>query len=198
MELPLPKDPLEILANNIVTPCKQGESCRNSPSNSHRPKCNSCRLSPDNEYGVLAGVFPSEWLGMGGVKNVVLEKEKRDSKRAKAIDRQKARKAKDPAKQAVLAKAERAERRTNAKIIKATRNSGRVNRDGDHLYADHIVLDTKLQSTTEHPVVRLHELDKVREDAKRNGRTAGALVLRNKFGRGVVVIDEADFAKIVH
>lgn len=192
-------EPLELLA--IVkepTACTEGEFCRNSPSHSLKPKCNSCRLGPDNQRGVLAGVFPSEWRPVDPRhKHPVLEKEKRNVKLEKAVARQKARKAKDPARQARLAQAERAERRTNAQIIKSTRNSGRVNRDGDHLYAGNIVLDTKQQSTTKDPVIRLHELDKVRNDSARNGRLFGALVIRNKYGRGVVVIDERDLHKLI-
>lgn len=192
-------EPLQLLAIvNEPAACKEGDFCRESPSNSHRPKCNSCRLSPANERGVLAGVFPSEWKPVSHRhKHPVLEKEKRDAKRQKALARQAVRKAKDPAKQARAREAERAERRTNAKIISATRNSGRINRDGDHLYHSDIVLDTKQQSTAKDPIIHLHELDKVRNDAVRNGRRCGCLVLRNKYGRGVVVIDERDLPKLI-
>jgi hypothetical protein len=127
----------------------------------------------------------------------ILVKEKRDAKRAKTIAKRAAEKAKDPSKQARLREAARAERRTNDKIIKSTRNSGRVNKDGDHLLGNNVILDTKLQSNAENPVIHLHELDKVRSDASRAGRPVGCLVIRNKNGRGVVVIDERDLPKII-
>ena len=187
--------PLESLAIlNKPAACKEAEHCRNSPSHSSAPRCNSCRLSPIAGTGVFMGVFPSEWHAVGKQKHPVLEKEKRDAKRQKASDRQKARKAKDPHRQAHLRAAARAERQTEQAIIKSTRNSGRINRDGDHVVGDNITLDTKLQSGAENPVVHLHELDKVRLDAKRNGKVVGALCIRNKAGRGVIVLDENDFA----
>lgn len=195
--MPEPLASLTIL-NNRIEPCKEGTMCHNSPFHSLRPKCNSCRLSPLNDRGMFAGVFPQEWKPVSSKwKHSVLEKEKRDAKRKKAIERQKERQAKDPAKQARLRAAARAERKTNAKIIRATINSGRVNRDGDHLLYNDIVVDTKLQSTAENPVVRLHELDKVRADAKRNGKAYGVLCLQNRVGRSVITIDAADFAKIL-
>jgi hypothetical protein len=125
-----------------------------------------------------------------------LEEEKRHAKRQAAIARQEAKKAKDPTKQARVRAAARAERKTNDHIIKSTRNSGRVNRDGDHLLFDSVVVDTKLQSTATEPVIHLRELDKVRQDARRNGRCCGALCLQNKTGRSVIVVDAADFAAL--
>jgi hypothetical protein len=187
--------PLELLAIvNSATPCLDGEFCKYSPSNHPRPCCNQCRLSPD------APDFVTEvwWRPINSkYKNRQLEKEKREAKRAKTIAKRQAEKAKDPARKARLAQAERAERRTNAEIIKATRNSGRVNRDGDHLLHDYIVIDTKLQSKAENPVVHLQELEKVRSDAKRSGKSIGVLCIKNKNAKGIVVLDEADFAILV-
>jgi hypothetical protein len=60
------------------------------------------------------------------------------------------------------------------------------------------VLDTKLQSTREHPVIKLDELAKVRVQAKRAGYPIGALVLRNKFNQGFVVMAEEDYARLTH
>jgi hypothetical protein len=175
--------------------CKEGDFCRESPSNSTHSKCNYCRLSPANKTGILAGVFPSEWHPINSKhKHPILEKEKRDANRRKVLERQQIRKNKDRDRKAVQQSAKKAEQLTQKAIIKATRNSGRTNRDGDHLFANDIVLDTKLQSRAESPVVHLHELDKVRTDAKRHNKIAGALVIRNKTGRGVVVFDLSDFA----
>lgn len=176
---------------NEPKPCKEGTMCKNSPFHSLQPKCNDCRLSP-----VFVGIFWQPvnhyWKPVSHKwKHAVLEKEKRDAKRKKALARQAERKAKDPARQARLRKAARAERKTNAQIISATRNSGRVNKDGDHLFSGNIIFDTKQQGTT-NPIVRLHELDKVRADAKRNNCPVGGLVLRNVNGRGVIVFDEND------
>ena len=173
--------------------CLEGEHCKNSPSNSTHPQCNDCRFSP----GVPYFIHTHHWKPVKSkFKHRQIEEEKRRAKIAAAWERIEERKAKDPNRQARLAKAARAERRTNAEIIKATRNSGRVNRDGDHLLHDEIVLDTKLQSKAENPTVNLYELDKVRRDAVRNGKQAGGLVVRNKYGRGVIVFDERDIGKI--
>ena len=87
---------------------------------------------------------------------------------------------------------------SNDLCIKATRNSGRTNKDGDHLLAESIVLDTKLQSQRINPQVNLAELDKVRFQAVSHNKAFGALVLRNKHDVGVVVMAEADFAKLVN
>lgn len=191
-------EPLQSLAIvNQPTACKEGEHCTNSPSNSSsRAKCNDCRLSPG--ISPLISLTTHHWKPTSHrFIHPVLEKEKRDGKRKKALARQAVRKAKDPAKQARVRAASRAERKTNNAIIKATVNSGRLNRDGDHLLAGDIVLDTKLQSGAENPTVNLHELDKVRADSARNGRRLGALILRNRNGRGVVCIDERDLPKLI-
>ena len=122
-------------------------------------------------------------------------------KKQKAQDRREAatakRKAKSRPKQDLLRRAARAEKQTESNIIAATRNSGRTAQDGDHVHAGRITLDTKLQSGNTHPVVHLDELDKVRGDARRAGNPVGALVLRNKHGRGVVVFDEQDYAQLL-
>ena len=166
--------------------------CKNSPSNSSTPRCNDCRLSPG--VNPLVGITSHYWHPVGKQKHPVLEQEKRNAKRLKTLARQEARKAKDPSRQARNRAAERAERRTEQAIIKSTKNSGRSNRDGDHVFNDKITLDTKLQSNAVNPVVNLQELDKVRSDARRSGKQAGALVIQNKTGRSVVVFDLADFA----
>lgn len=187
-------DPLEVFA--IVqdpVACLEGEKCKNSPSNSLHSKCNDCRLSPAAPYFIRT----VEWKPTNPkFKHRKLEEEKRHAKRQKTIERAEARKAKDPTKQARLRKAERAERKTERNIIKSTKNSGRVNRDGDHLLSNSVVLDTKLQSNSENPTVNLHELDKVRADAKRNGYPCGILSIQNKTGRSIIVIDQRDVGRL--
>jgi len=191
-----PLQSLTILTNEIK-PCKEGTMCANSPFHSLHPLCRDCRLSPIY-WGIAIQPSKHYWKSVNPRwKHQILEKEKRDAKRRKTIAKREAEKAKDPAKQARSRAAERAERKTNASIIKSTRNSGRVNKDGDHLLDDRITLDTKLQSQNENPVVNLHELDKVRRDARNNTKLLGGLVIRNKSGRGVVVIDERDIGKLI-
>ena len=185
-------EPLHSLAIlNEPAACKEGLFCRNSPSNSSASKCNDCRLSPGAPYFIRT----EHWHPTNSkFKHPVLVEEKRHAKRMQALERQAERKAKDPARKARIRAAERAEKRTEQDIIKSTRNSGRMNRDGDHVLGSGITLDTKLQSTTENPVVHLHELDKVRADAKRSGQKVGGLAIKNKHGRGVIVFDIADYA----
>jgi hypothetical protein len=181
------------ILNNQQIPCTEGAMCSNSPINSLYPRCNECRLSPN----LLLSAPRHYWKPrFRNAKHPILEKEKQDAKHGKAIAKREAEKAKDPTKQARAREAARAERKTNAQIIKSTRNSGRVNKDGDHILFERITLDTKLQSKTEHPVVNLHELDKVRRDAKNANQLVGGLLIRNKNGRGVLVIDEEDIGKL--
>ena len=103
----------------------------------------------------------------------------------------------DKGKRKVLKLAVRAEKQTERQLIHATKNSGRSNKDGDHVAAGEITLDTKLQSKRTNPVILLHELVKVGEDARRAGNWMGALVIRNMNGIGVVAIAEADFARLI-
>jgi K+/H+ antiporter YhaU regulatory subunit KhtT len=116
---------------------------------------------------------------------------------ARARAAQTVRLARDKGKKRIVRKAAKAEKTTEQNIIRSTVNSGRSNKDGDHIAAGSITLDTKMQSTRTDMVVHLEELSKVRDDATRAGNSVGGLVLRNKFGVGVVVIREDDFGKIL-
>lgn len=188
-------EPLVSLAiiNNTVAECKEGPFCSNGPSNNLQPRCPDCRLSSNAYHGATRHY----WKPISHTySHPVLNKEKRDAKYAKAAAKAAANKAKDRSKQALLRKSERVERKTNDRIIKATKNSGRVNRDGDHLLNNHIVVDTKLQSNAKNPRINLHELDKVRADAKRAGQPYGVLCIQNSTGRSVIVCDQADFAAL--
>ena len=183
----------DILVQEIA-PCDQGASCRNSVLTVGMlvGKCSSCRLAPDNE-----DLDNHYWSGIRGAKHPVLEQEEREARATKIRDRQLKRLNKDRSRTKLLKKAVRAESRTEKNIIKSTVNSGRSSKDGDHLMADGITLDTKLQTNRQHPRVDLGELDKVGEDAKRAGALFGALVIRTANDVGVVVMKEEDFAVLV-
>ena len=119
------------------------------------------------------------------------------ARRAKIAIKLASKQGKDKARVRIGRKAARAEKTTEKSIIKSTVNSGRSNNDGDHISGGSIVLDTKMQSSRTHPVIRLEELTKVRAQAKAAGYPMGALVLRNRLNQGFVVMDEADFAVLV-
>jgi len=182
-----------------VQACDFGrDRCQNSVDviGQARQKCSFCRLAPDNED------LPSHYWKANDIRwkvggHPLLNREKVEARFQRAKNHQTKKLAVDRGKRKLLKKAARAEQTTERNIIHATKNSGRSNRDGDHIAAGSITLDTKLQTTREHPVVILGELEKVREDAKRAGNPIGALVLRNRNGVGVVVMAEADFALIL-
>lgn len=179
--------------------CSMAEFCKNSVDRKgeRHAKCGWCRLSPN--------YTESEGLGLGHhwkptdgkKKHPVLVAEKKAKSKARSDARSAKRASKNRKIQTLLHKAERAERQTERNIIKATRNSGRVNQDADHvLWNGLLTIDTKLQTNRVHPVVRLEELSKVREDARRAGSTAGALLIRNKNGVGVIVLREEDLPNL--
>ncbi len=170
---------------NEAGPCAEAEHCHNAPL-----ACESCRLSPGGGPGL-------RWWPKLDAKHPVLEAEKKQAKLAKVKAIAVKRAGRDRGRMAVQKQAQAAEKRTERNIIHATLNSGRANQDADHVSAGRITLDTKLQSKRIHPLVKLGQLDKVREDAKRAGMLLGALVLRNSTGRGVVVLDEDDYARLV-
>lgn len=186
-------NPLEkLITSNDHIACKEGTRCKSSPSFSSKPLCNTCRLSP--AINVFTISKEHHWKPtQPGYKHPILEQEKRDYKHGKAIARAAEKKAKDPARQQINKAAARAEKRTEREIIKSTKNSGRSNKDGDHVSKGKFAMDTKLQSTRDNPIVNLSELDKIRSQAKANGLVLGALVIRNSAGRGVIVIDERDW-----
>jgi len=181
--------PLQVLS------CTEGPQCQNSVETKGEAagKCILCRLAPGN-----ASLPNQYWKPINPRDiNPVLSQEKR----TKAVAIMKAnlmrRMERDPNRQKTARLAAKAERDTEHNIIEATKNSGRSNRDGDHLVAGNITMDTKLQSTRFEPVVHLYELAKVQADARRAGSMLGCLTIRNKYGIGVVVMDEADFAKLI-
>lgn len=181
-----------------MTPCEMGLQCKNSPDvvGEGNGKCYMCRLSParwevcepDKHY----------WKPIDKkAKHPVLESEKRTEARQRVLARQVARLAKDKNRQKVMRRAQKAEADTQKKFIQATRNSGRVNQDGDHVVVGRVTLDTKLQSDRVHPIVDMGELVKVRMQAAASGQIAGGLVLRTKNNVGVVAMFEDDFARLI-
>jgi hypothetical protein len=177
-----------------VLPCDVGSECKNSIQRAgyQSGKCGLCRFSPT---GPSSGM--KYWKPDAPSKHPLelVEKKERKLDRTKALQVRKLTVSKP--KQRILLQAERAERQTERNLIHATKNSGRSNKDGDHVAFGEITLDTKLQSKRSNPVVLLHELYKVGEDAKRAGNWMGALVLRNENGIGVVAMAEADFARLL-
>jgi hypothetical protein len=177
-----------------ITPCSQGVSCRNSVENVGvaLSKCGSCRLAPFQEH-----YEQQFWSGIRGAKHPTLEQEKLEKHRAASQEKQLKRKSRDRSKVALLKKAVKAEKITEENLIKSTVNSGRKFKDGDHIVAGSITLDTKLQSNRIHPKVDLDELHKVTEDSKRAGTFLGALMIRTCNNVGVVVMTEEDFARLM-
>lgn len=173
------------------TECSVGISCKNSITTigKARAQCCDCRLAPDN-----ANVTSSRWRPVSSRdKHPVIEQEKLEAARAKKQASFAKRQGVDRNRRAVGKQAARSE----AAVITATKNSGRSFKDGDFTAAGMITLDNKDQSQLINPVVRLDELQKVRLDAQRAGNPIGGLVLRNKFGVGVVVFLEKDFGSIL-
>jgi hypothetical protein len=184
-------------------PCVMEEVCFNSPRNAgqEHTKCHTCSLSPiyTNEANPdLWRSPPSHWKPIGNwTKHPVLEARKVEARKARKEEARSKRLSKDKARQKRAIQATRAEARTNRSIIKATKNSGRSNRDGDHVAGGRITLDTKLQSKRLHPVVNLVELSKVSRQARAAGMLLGGLVLRGKTDVGIVALYEEDFGRLI-
>lgn len=182
----------------VPVSCEFGATrCRNSIEivGGLREKCSHCRLAPGNES--LSLHF---WRSRmpNPADHPVLKEEKTQARIQKSVDAAAARRAKDRDKKKILRKAVSAESKTEKTLnVTATKNSGRSNKDGDHLAIGSITLDTKNQSGRSNPVVLISELMKVRQDAMRANQPIGGLVLRNQHGVGVVVFAEEDFAKIL-
>ncbi len=181
----------------MSTPCEMELHCRNSEANSSEvlTKCALCRLSPDNIGKKMAQYWAPTKLArdLNLTKHPDLEGEKRFAKFKTRLAKLTKKRSRDPNKRKVSRLAAQAEKTTEKNIIRATKNSGRRNKDGDHISLGMITLDTKLQTTRENPVILLSELEKVRDDAMRSGKLIGGLVIRNKHNVGVVVLSEEDY-----
>lgn len=182
----------------MSTPCNMELVCKNSPlmAGEQGAKCSLCRLSPENREKDMAHYWcPTKPAREHGHKHhPLLEADKRFNKAADRLQKLLDKRKRDPKKRKISRLAAQAEKTTEKNIIHATQNSGRRNKDGDHVSIGQITLDTKLQSTRENPVIFLGELEKVREDAMRAGKLIGGLVIRNKHNVGVVVLKIEDYA----
>jgi hypothetical protein len=183
---------MEVLS---VLACDEGGQCQNSIARLGfgSAKCGICRLSPTGPESGLSYWKPD----IKGTKHPALVAQKVVAKRERVLFLREKKKNVDVSKRKLLTQAARAEKITERNIIHATKNSGRSNKDGDHVVAGEITLDTKLQTGRDNPVVLLHELVKVGQDAVRAGNWMGALMLRNKSGIGVVAMTEEDFGRLV-
>jgi hypothetical protein len=176
-----------------ILPCDSAGDCLNSPENRGSDQDSQCRFC---KYAKAGGGVISQWKGFNSkAKHPEIEAEKVAVRKQRHQDAVATRAARDKGKRRRVKTAARAEKKTNDNIIKATKNSGRVNKDGDAVHAGRITIDTKLQSDRIHPIVDLGELDKIRRQARLAGNPIGALVLRNKLGQGVIVMDETDYTK---
>ena len=181
----------------MTVPCSMDTSCKNGVAvrGEQFAKCALCRLSPSNMGRVMAHHWvPIKSVDGRKIRHPQLICEKRLIKSVNRLQKLEQKRKRDPNKRKVLRRAAQAEKATERNIIHATQNSGRRNRDGDHIHGESITLDTKLQTTRENPVIQLAELEKVRADAMRSGKQIGGLVIRNKHNVGVVVLTESDFA----
>jgi hypothetical protein len=172
--------------------CSVGKSCRNSITNvsESQAKCYLCRLAPDGENLIRDYWKPNP----AGLVHPTLLKEKNDKKYKATKDRIAKRQNRSKDKIKMSRQAAKTEKDTADKIIKATKNSGRVNRDSDFSAVGFVTLDAKLQSTRINPEVDLGELDKAGSDARRAKNKIGGLVITNKFGVSIVVFTLEDFS----
>ena len=178
-----------------VLSCEVGPQCLNSTENTDlgSSKCGVCRFSPNGEQSYQAWWKPRVPKTPHPAASAEARRKKSDRKAALDF----ARANRDRGKSLLQRQAAQAEKTTERNMIRSTKNSGRSNKDGDHVAAGDITLDTKLQTTRDHPVVLIPELMKVVADAMRAGKVMGALVLRNKSGVGVVAMREEDFARLI-
>lgn len=188
---------LEQELSEDLIPCEFGETrCWNSPKNSRCPKCSTCTLSPVyTEQSAPPLLTSNYWHPIAkGLKHPIVEQRKRRASAERRAFRATVRQSKDIRRRAVAKYALGAERLTE-KVITSTANSGRKNKDGDHVSFG-VTLDTKHQSQRVNPVINWDELDKVRRDAQRGGNAVGGLVLHSPH-RAAVVIALEDWATLM-
>lgn len=184
-----------------VESCEEEKNCKNSPTyQGSFSKCSECKWSLCN--GVTVFGTRDLWRPLRkslrhSRREVFRRWEAKEKRTRRRYQGQQLRAKQDRSRQKRLRQAKAAEKRTEQQIIKATKNSGRVRGDGDHLSQNRIALDTKQQSARLNPVVVLAELDKIRQDARRNGLAAGGLVIENQHQRLVVVFDLEDYPRVI-
>jgi hypothetical protein len=158
--------------------CNVSENCLNT----HR--CFNCSFDGDrfSDYGNNL-YLP---IDRSIEHPIILERKltrKADKKKEKQLEKQQ----KDKERSALVKKAAKVEEK-----VKASLNSGRVNRDGD-LQSEDLVIDVKYQSTRKDPVIKSDEFKKVNTDCLRAGKRYGILCIENKDGERFYVIGEELF-----
>lgn len=116
-------------------------------------------------------------------------KAREDAKLAKRMESKNRSSQKSKERSDIVRKAAKVEDR-----VKATLNSGRINRDGDMSTKD-ITIDVKYQSTTINPTISAEEFRKIQNDAKRGGKRHGVLFIVAKDGAEYVVMSKELFSE---
>lgn len=183
----------------MSSPCEMDLVCTNGDLMRDKlAKCALCRFSPENLGRDMVHYWsPTPPARKDRVVHPLLIAEKRKAKADKHFAKVQSKQNLDKSKRKISRLAQNAEKKTEKQIIHATKNSGRRNKDGDHVSIGQVTLDTKLQTTRENPTIFLAELEKVRQDASRAGKFIGGLVIRNKHNVGCVVLKEEDYAVLV-
>ena len=177
----------------VIQECEAASRCLNSVqlAGGARAKCRLCLYAGNGKLRF--------WKPVDGREKHPLEvrfrEEKRRQARKAAAER---RKGKDKKRSLVVRRANREEIRAGAEGgWKSSLNSGRIFHDGDlrtSVGVLQVVLDHKQQPGASWTVKR-HEMDKVRADARRLN-AIGALVLSNRSGKRVVVLDLDDWKAV--
>jgi hypothetical protein len=160
--------------------CQVSDNCWSAVRDCYRCRFSGADFAVENCYQPINPTIKHPQL--------LKEKEERKTAEKKAKQEQKLNKNKD--RSSLVKKANKAE----VKAVK-TLNSGRVNNDGD-IKTDNLVIDYKLQTTKENITVYMDELDKVNNDCLRAGKKYGVLMIENKNGRKVVVMEEELFRQV--
>lgn len=180
-----------------IIPCEQAGDCRNSRVylSFEDAQCGNCKYAQEGG-GNVDFWRPTE----RGLKHPGHEADKRAQKDERNETRFAKRRNKSTRQSDRYATATRAEAESAEVLARAgfrnTVNSGRKNQDGDHTNRLlRLNLDTKHQEKNTHPVINVHELAKIRQQAGAIGHLGG-LLLRNAAGNGFVVLTEEDFLAI--
>jgi hypothetical protein len=183
-----------------IEQCEIGNQCKNSidVAGEIRARCYECRFGRIIDIPIDNPAQISYWKPIHrSVEHPVIAAEKLFKKKAKHRAQVAKRLARDRGKVRLAKQAKKSEEKSAESIVKATKNSGRVNKDGDATAVNLIQLDFKLQSTSVDWVVKQAELIKIIQDGKRAGNNIAALVVKNKLGQEIVVLDMADFGKLL-
>ena len=149
--------------------CNLIENCTNTDN------CWFCKFTDNYPRGTVNNYRPINKK----IKQPLAEQEKKDAKEkekhlkatAKKSDRSK-----------IVKNAAKVEEK-----VKASLNSGRVNKDGD-IHSEDLVIDIKSQSKVIDPIINMKEFYKVQEDAIRANKKHGVLCLVNREGIMLYVV----------